>query len=59
MISANGHPDYAGGKAAQRQARDALRSAMEAEGFSVYQNEWWHFDYQGWRGYPVFNLPLQ
>jgi D-alanyl-D-alanine dipeptidase len=58
-FSERAHPDYAGGKAAQRQARDALRSAMEAEGFSVYQNEWWHFDYQGWRGYPVFNLPLQ
>lgn len=52
------HPDYAGGKAEQRQARDLLRSAMEAEGFSVYQNEWWHFDYKGWENYPVLNLPL-
>lgn len=52
------HPDYAGGTLAQRQARDLLRSAMEAEGFSVYQNEWWHFDYRGWQDYPVLNLPL-
>lgn len=58
-FSERAHPDYAGGTATQRQARDALRSAMEAEGFSVYQNEWWHFDYQGWQGYPVLNLPLQ
>jgi D-alanyl-D-alanine dipeptidase len=58
-FSERAHPDYIGGNTAQRQARDALRSAMEAEGFSVYQNEWWHFDYQGWQGYPVLNLPLQ
>lgn len=58
-FSERAHPDYTGGNVAQRQARDALRLAMEAEGFSVYQNEWWHFDYKGWQGYPVLNLPLQ
>ncbi len=52
------HPDYTGGTAEQRQARDMLRSAMEAEGFKVYQNEWWHFDFQGWESYPVLNIPL-
>ncbi len=52
------HPSYAGGTAEQRQARDTLISAMEAEGFKVYQNEWWHFDYQGWEAYPVLNMPL-
>lgn len=52
------HPDYTGGTAGQRQARDVLRSAMEAEGFKVYQNEWWHFDFQGWEAYPVLNMPL-
>ncbi len=52
------HPSYTGGTAEQRQARDTLISAMEAEGFKVYQNEWWHFDYQGWEAYPVLNMPL-
>lgn len=52
------HPDYQGGTMEQRLARDLLRSAMEAEGFSVYQNEWWHFDYKGWEAYPVMNSPL-
>lgn len=52
------HPDYTGGNIEQRHRRDLLRSAMEAEGFKVYQNEWWHFDYQGWEAYPVLNTPL-
>ncbi len=52
------HPDYTGGTAEQRQARDLLISAMQAEGFKVYQNEWWHFDFQGWEAYPVLNTPL-
>ena len=53
------HPDYKGGTLEQRKLRDLLRSAMEAEGFTVYQNEWWHFDYNGWEAYPVLNRPLQ
>jgi D-alanyl-D-alanine dipeptidase len=28
---------------------------MQAEGFSVYQYEWWHFDYRDWREYPLLN----
>jgi D-alanyl-D-alanine dipeptidase len=52
------HPDYKGGTPEQTKARDLLRSAMEAEGFTVYQNEWWHFDYNGWEAYPVLNSPL-
>jgi serine beta-lactamase-like protein LACTB len=52
------HPDYKGGTPEQTKARDLLRHAMEAEGFTVYQNEWWHFDYKGWEDYPVLNSPL-
>lgn len=50
------HPDYAGGTAEERAHRDLLRRAMEAEGFSVYAVEWWHFDYRDWREYPLLNL---
>ena len=32
---------------------------MEAEGFTVYENEWWHFDFQGWQEWPVMDLGLQ
>lgn len=52
------HPDYKGGSLEQREARDLLRSAMEAEGYSVYENEWWHFDFNGWETYPIMNQAL-
>lgn len=57
-FSERAHPAYMGGTASERAARDALRGIMEAEGFSVYENEWWHFDYAGWREYPVLDVPL-
>jgi D-alanyl-D-alanine dipeptidase len=30
---------------------------MEAEGFTVYHAEWWHFDYRGFNEYPIGNIP--
>jgi D-alanyl-D-alanine dipeptidase len=52
------HPTYTGGDEAARAKRDLLRQAMEAEGFSVYENEWWHFDFKDWMSYPVLNTPF-
>lgn len=48
--------DYAGGSRRSRRHRDLLRRAMEAEGFTVLENEWWHFDYRDWRLYPIGNV---
>jgi zinc D-Ala-D-Ala dipeptidase len=53
------HPDYTGGTARQRRNREFLRRAMEAEGFSVYPSEWWHFDYKDWRLYAILNIPFE
>lgn len=53
------HPDYAGGTAVERANRDLLRRAMEAEGFTVYEHEWWHFDYRDWQRYPILNLRFE
>jgi D-alanyl-D-alanine dipeptidase len=36
--------------------RDILRAAMEAEGFNVYEPEWWHYDYRDWKQYPILNI---
>jgi D-alanyl-D-alanine dipeptidase len=54
-FSPRAYPDYAGGTVEQRRLRDLLRSAMEAEGFTVYSHEWWHFDYRDWREYGIGN----
>jgi CubicO group peptidase (beta-lactamase class C family)/D-alanyl-D-alanine dipeptidase len=48
-------PEYPGGTSRQRYDRELLRRAMEAEGFRVYDAEWWHFDYRDWRLYPIGN----
>jgi D-alanyl-D-alanine dipeptidase len=55
-FSPRSYPDYPGGTSLQRWHRELLRDAMEAEGFQVYEAEWWHFDYGDWRKYPILNI---
>lgn len=54
-MSDRSYPKYPGGTSRQRALREILRAAMEAEGFSVYDAEWWHFDYKDWRSYRIGN----
>jgi len=58
-FSARAHPTYPGGTTRQRWHRDLLRATLEAEGFRVYEYEWWHFDFAGWERYPVLNLRFE
>jgi D-alanyl-D-alanine dipeptidase len=58
-MSHRSFPDYPGGTALQRWHRDLLRWAMELEGFTVYEHEWWHFDYKDWHEYPILNVPFE
>lgn len=53
------YPGYQGGTEPQRRRRDLLRAAMEAEGFTVFEVEWWHFDYKDWRRYRVENVSFE
>ena len=52
------YPDYSGGPPEARAKRDLLRKVMEAEGFTVEPNEWWHFNYRDWREYPILDIPF-
>ena len=54
-FTARAYPDYPGGTSRQRHYREVLRRAMEAQGFAVYEHEWWHFDFAEWRAYPIGN----
>jgi zinc D-Ala-D-Ala dipeptidase len=49
-------PDYKGGTDEERRNRDMLRKLMEAEGFVVNPNEWWHFDYKDWQKYAIYDI---
>ena len=55
-MSERSYPNYKGGTEEQRKMRDLLRSKMEAHGFSVYEYEWWHFDYKNWKTYRIQNI---
>jgi zinc D-Ala-D-Ala dipeptidase len=50
------YPSYSGGTERQLRMREMLREAMESEGFTVYEFEWWHFDYKDWKQYPILNI---
>ena len=51
-------PNYTGGTETERANRDLLRRLMEAEGFTVNPNEWWHFDFQNWQDYAIYDIPF-
>ena len=50
---------YPGGTSLERWHRALLRRVLEAEGFAVNPNEWWHFDFRDWQRYPILNVPFE
>jgi D-alanyl-D-alanine dipeptidase len=57
-MSPRAYPTYSEGPPDARQRRDLLRAAMEAEGFTVEPNEWWHFNYKDWQHYGILDIPF-
>lgn len=47
--------NYPGGSKQSHINRDLLRRSMEAEGFQVLPHEWWHFDFKGWKEFPLLD----
>lgn len=58
-MSERAYPAYTGGGEDARARRDLLRRHMEAEGFAVYEYEWWHFDYRDWQSYAIGNVRFE
>jgi len=52
-MSPRSYPHYPGGSSLQRWHRELLRTHMEADGFTIYDYEWWHFDFKGWENYEI------
>jgi D-alanyl-D-alanine dipeptidase len=50
------HINYQCATPEAKSMREMLRAAMEAEGFNVYEPEWWHYDYKDWKQYPILNI---
>jgi zinc D-Ala-D-Ala dipeptidase len=55
-MSERSYINYTGGTEEQRKLRDLLKSKMEDNGFTVYEYEWWHFEYPGWETYRIQNI---
>lgn len=49
-------PNYKDGTEIETKNRELLRTLMEAEGFTVNANEWWHFDYKTWQDYGIYDI---
>ena len=58
-MSPRSFPEYPGGTGRQRWHRELLREAMELQGFSVYDAEWWHFGFRDWRSYRIGNARFE
>jgi D-alanyl-D-alanine dipeptidase len=50
------HINYECATPEAKRLRELLRAAMAAEGFAVYEPEWWHYDYKDWKEYPIMNV---
>ena len=52
-------PHYANLPANIIKNRSFLINTMQAHGFKVIYNEWWHFDFSGWQGYELMDIPFK
>ena len=43
----------------QKKNRDFLIKIMENHGFTVFKNEWWHYDFNGWEKFPLMDIPFE
>jgi zinc D-Ala-D-Ala dipeptidase len=58
-MSKRAYADYPGGTTEEQARRALLRHAMEKQGFVVYPEEWWHFDYKDWKQYSIQNVKFE
>jgi len=52
-------PSYSNLPAPIIKNRTLLITTMQAYGFRVIKNEWWHFDFIGWNKYPLMDIPFE
>ena len=57
-FSARASHRFTGLPVAVRRHRDLLRSVMERHGFVALPEEWWHYDFAGWAGFPLLDVRL-
>ncbi|ETZ19348.1 M15 family metallopeptidase [Pedobacter sp. V48] len=58
-FAAQASPSYSNLPALVIKNRTLLIATMQAYGFRVITNEWWHFDFVGWKKYPLMDIPFE
>jgi D-alanyl-D-alanine dipeptidase len=43
----------------QKTNRELLRAIMTKHGFEALATEWWHYDFKGWKDYPVLDVSFE
>jgi zinc D-Ala-D-Ala dipeptidase len=38
--------------------RELMKSVMVKNGFTVEPSEWWHYNFNGWKEYPLMDIPF-
>jgi len=55
-FSERSHPNYMELSEEAIQNRTFLNNIMVKHGFTRHPSEWWHFDFNGWEGYPPIDI---
>ncbi|MCP6379655.1 hypothetical protein NL466_28595, partial [Klebsiella pneumoniae] len=53
------HPDYPHVSEKVKKNRALLINTMQRHGFTVFHNEWWHYDFKDWRQYPLMDIRFE
>ncbi len=53
------HVDYMAISDQVKKNRTLLINIMAKHGFTVHPKEWWHYDYQDWRNYPLMDFSFE
>ncbi len=58
-FSERAHQEYMNLPEAAIENRALLTGVMKHFGFTPYPSEWWHFDFTGWKNYPLMNISFE
>ena len=58
-FSAAASSDYNDLPAGVIKNRSLLIDVMQKNGFRVLDNEWWHFDFKGWKNFELMDIPFE
>lgn len=58
-FSKTAHSDYLPLNETALKNRNLLKNSMERHGFTELKTEWWHFDFTGWKDFPLLDIQFE